>query len=62
MGGTVGVGAGVGAAVSGASRAPQLLQKTLSIWLTVPHVGHVTLDGGLSRAPQLLQNLLPSRF
>jgi hypothetical protein len=62
----IGVGGGsfseTGATVSGAKRAPHLLQKTLSTVLGVPHIGQTKPDCCTRRAPQSLQNLLPSRF
>jgi hypothetical protein len=62
----IGIGGGVfsetGATVSGARRAPHLLQNTLSTVLGVPHIGQTKPDCCTKRAPQSLQNLLPSRF
>jgi hypothetical protein len=49
-------------AMSGTSRAPQLLQKTPSIGFGVLHIGQIKPVGKARRAPQLLQNLLLSLF
>jgi hypothetical protein len=50
------------AAINGTSRAPQLLQNTLSSGFAAEHIGQTTPETVCKRAPQLLQNLLVSRL